>query len=214
MYAFLYQADYDRPLNGWDFTDLTGEYRRLLADSREWVVTDANKKYELCPTYGAKLYVPAGVNKTVIAGCAKFRSKGRLPALSYVHKNKAFICRCSQPYSGVQAKRSMDDEIMLAAMHRTNPSGLETIIVDTRPRINAMANRAGGKGFENTEGYPDCKLVFEGIQNIHVMRDSLAGLMKACRTASTENQYWSMVKDSGWLGHIRAVLHTSVCIVK
>jgi len=113
----------------------------------------AHGRYGLCPTYGSKLYVPAGVSTTVLQGCAKFRSKGRMPALSFLYKNKAFICRCSQPYSGVQAKRSMDDEIMLAAMHRTNPSGLPTVIVDTRPRLNAMANRAGGKGFENTEGY-------------------------------------------------------------
>lgn len=152
MYAFQYQPDFDRPLNGWDFTDLTGEYRRLLADSREWVVTDINKGYELCPTYGARLYVPAGVNKAVLQGCAKYRSKGRMPALSFLYRNKAFICRCSQPYSGVQGKRSMDDEIMLASMHRTNPSGLPTMIVDTRPRINAMANRAAGKGFENEVG--------------------------------------------------------------
>jgi len=43
VYAFQYQPEFDRPLNGWEFADLTGEYRRLLSQSREWVVTDVNK---------------------------------------------------------------------------------------------------------------------------------------------------------------------------
>ena len=215
VYAFQYRPEYDAPIDGWRYANLAQEYRRLLgAANKDWVMTDINKTYELCPTYSSRLYTPAGLRSEILRGCAKFRSKGRLPSLSFVYRNGAFICRCSQPYSGVQAKRSMDDEHMLAAMHRTNPSGKQTIIVDTRPRINAMANRAGGKGFENTEGYPDCKLVFEGIQNIHVMRDSLAGLIKACRTSATVAALWGGVKDCGWLGHIRAVLHTSVCIVK
>jgi hypothetical protein len=41
-----------------------------------------------------------------------------------------------------------------------------------------MANKAGGKGYENTENYTHTRLVFHGIQNIHAMRDSLSSLIK------------------------------------
>ena len=43
-------------------------------------------------------------------------------------------------------------------------------------QINAMANRAAGKGYENEAFYSDIKFQFLGIENIHVMRSSLQKL--------------------------------------
>lgn len=39
-------------------------------------------------------------------------------------------------------------------------------------QLNAMANRAAGKGYENEDHYTNIKLQFIGIENIHVMRSS------------------------------------------
>jgi len=44
-------------------------------------------------------------------------------------------------------------------------------------QINAMANRAQGKGYENEANYNDIKFHFIGIENIHVMRSSLQKLV-------------------------------------
>ncbi len=44
-------------------------------------------------------------------------------------------------------------------------------------QINAMANRAAGKGYENTEFYENVEFQFIGIENIHVMRQSLQKLV-------------------------------------
>lgn len=52
-------------------------------------------------------------------------------------------------------------------------------VVDTRPRINAMANRAAGKGYENEAFYENIKFQFLGIENIHVMRTSLQKLIES-----------------------------------
>lgn len=41
-------------------------------------------------------------------------------------------------------------------------------------QINAMANRATGKGYENENFYENIKFNFLGIENIHVMRSSLS----------------------------------------
>ena len=43
---------------------------------------------QMCPTYSAHLYVPAGADDNVVRGSAKFRSKGRLPVLSYYYAPK------------------------------------------------------------------------------------------------------------------------------
>ena len=40
-------------------------------------------------------------------------------------------------------------------------------------QINAMANKAAGKGYESTDFYENVKFQFFGIENIHVMRQSL-----------------------------------------
>ena len=51
------------------------------------------------------------------------------------------------------------------------------LIVDARPRANAYANAAMGKGFESTDNYTNCRREFLGIENIHVMRDSLNAMI-------------------------------------
>ena len=45
-------------------------------------------------------------------------------------------------------------------------------------QLNAMANRAAGKGYESTDFYGNVKFQFVGIENIHVMRQSLQKLVE------------------------------------
>lgn len=72
-------------------------------------------------------------------GSSRFRSKGRLPVLCYLHQNKASICRCSQPLSGFSA-RCMEDEKMLNHVLRTNPNSSFMYVVDTRPKVRKRVN--------------------------------------------------------------------------
>lgn len=44
--------------------------------------------------------------------------------------------------------------------------------------MNAMANRAAGKGYENEDNYSNIRFQFVGIENIHVMRTSLQKLLE------------------------------------
>lgn len=41
-----------------------------------------------------------------------------------------------------------------------------------------MANRAKGAGYESTAAYHNCRYMCMGIDNIHVMRDSLSKLIE------------------------------------
>ena len=45
-------------------------------------------------------------------------------------------------------------------------------------QINAMANKAAGKGYESTDFYENVKFQFVGIENIHVMRQSLQKMIE------------------------------------
>jgi len=45
-------------------------------------------------------------------------------------------------------------------------------------QINAMANKAAGKGYESTDHYSNVIYEFFNIHNIHVMRESLQKLIE------------------------------------
>ncbi|GLH05028.1 Putative phosphatidylinositol 3-phosphate 3-phosphatase myotubularin mtm1 [Gryllus bimaculatus] len=211
LYCFHYTSsteDIPKPA-GWNFFDLQSEYQRMRVPNDQWSLTLLNKDYELCDTYPRYLYVPSTASTTLLMGSSRFRSKGRLPVLSYLHRNKAVICRCSQPLSGFSA-RCMEDEQLLNCILRTNPNSSYMYVVDTRPRINAMANRAAGKGYENENFYENIKFHFLGIDNIHVMRSSLSKLIETCELkAPSMGSFLSGIESSGWMRHIRSILETS-----
>uniref|UniRef100_A0A8B9GC95 Myotubularin related protein 6 n=1 Tax=Amazona collaria TaxID=241587 RepID=A0A8B9GC95_9PSIT len=127
---------------------------------------------------------------------------------------KAAICRCSQPLSGFSA-RCLEDEHMLQAISKANPSNRYMYVMDTRPKLNAMANRAAGKGYENEDNYSNIRFQFVGIENIHVMRSSLQKLLEVTGTKGLSvNDFLSGLESSGWLRHIKAVLDAAVFLVK
>lgn len=45
-------------------------------------------------------------------------------------------------------------------------------IVDARPKVNARANKVAGKGYEHSSYYPNCRILFMNIHNIHKVRAS------------------------------------------
>ncbi|XP_026840751.1 myotubularin-related protein 6 isoform X2 [Drosophila persimilis] len=211
LYCFNYQpAKDDYPKSaGWDFFNLEAEFKHLLVPNDNWTLCSMNEKYELCDTYPRQIYVPKEATTLMLISSSRFRSKGRLPALTYLHNNKASICRCSQPLSGFSA-RCLEDEQMLEAIRKTNTNTDYMYVVDTRPRINAMANRAAGKGYENEAFYENIKFHFLGIENIHVQRASLQKVLEACEQKSpTMSAFLNALESSGWLKHIRSILDTS-----
>ncbi|OXB67653.1 hypothetical protein ASZ78_016776, partial [Callipepla squamata] len=127
---------------------------------------------------------------------------------------EAAICRCSQPLSGFSA-RCLEDEQMLQAIREANPGSPFMYVVDTRPKLNAMANRAAGKGYENEDNYDNICFKFIGIENIHVMRNSLQKLLEVCETKSPSmSDFLTGLENSGWLRHIKAVMDASVFLAK
>uniref|UniRef100_A0A0P5Q1A2 phosphatidylinositol-3,5-bisphosphate 3-phosphatase n=1 Tax=Daphnia magna TaxID=35525 RepID=A0A0P5Q1A2_9CRUS len=216
LYCFHYTSSLEEipRTAGWTFFDLETEFQRMGVPNSNWTMTNLNKDYQLCDTYPQCLFVPSSVSTIVLVGSASFRSKGRLPVLTYLHKNQAALCRCSQPLSGFSA-RCVEDEQLLNGIVQANPNAKFMYVVDTRPRINAMANRAAGKGYENENFYENIKFQFCGIENIHVMRSSLSKLLEACELKTPSMAaFINGVQSSGWLRHIHAILDTSLLVAR
>ncbi|KAJ8984581.1 hypothetical protein NQ317_006043 [Molorchus minor] len=85
LYCFSYTppAEEIQRAVGWNFYDLQSEYQRMGVPNDQWCLTTLNKQYELCDTYPKHLYVPCSASTTTLVGSSRFRSKGRLPVLSF-----------------------------------------------------------------------------------------------------------------------------------
>lgn len=286
LYAFTYRPqglEKDVMPNGWAVYDPMREWRRQgVGDGSKrsnWRISTINKDYQFSPTYPALLPVPAGISDNTLNYAGKYRSRARIPALSYLHPvNNCSITRCSQPMLGVRQNRSIQDEKLLAAIFSTtrnerplsgitspapekedsitskDGSGNNTagdlqltdteaiedaviaklrregegedaeeddpnrptvygaqqrnMIVDARPTINAFAMQAAGMGSENMENYKFATKVYLGIDNIHVMRDSLNKVIDTLKdsdiTPMGPNR--DQLLKSNWLKHIANML--------
>ncbi|CAL1548244.1 unnamed protein product, partial [Lymnaea stagnalis] len=137
LYAFDFISNENiEKTYGWEAFDLQSEFLRMGAPNENWMITSLNDKYDLCDTYPSQLYVPTYATPPVLVGGSKFRSRGRLPVLSYLHsENQAALTRCSQPLSGFSA-RCVEDEQMLQAILKSNPKSDFMYVVDTRPKVS------------------------------------------------------------------------------
>ncbi|XP_076802362.1 phosphatidylinositol-3,5-bisphosphate 3-phosphatase MTMR8-like [Clavelina lepadiformis] len=212
LYAFSYNPRGEQlsQQEGWDLFSLNNDYMQMGLPTRYWKVSRINNEFGLCDTYPRLICVPSLATPALLMGSAAFRSKRRLPVLSYLHENGSVIVRCSQPMAGLNS-RSIEDEAFVDLIRRSK-SGPDDFmyIVDTRPMLNAVANRAQGKGYENTDLYENIKYHFLGIENIHVMRNSLNKLLDACEDSTNTVGAWlEAVNNSGWLKHVHNVIQVS-----
>lgn len=145
---------------------------------------------------------------------------------------------------GLTNSRSVQDEKLIEAIfqshHSPNSPFVDTkvygatatnLITDARPTTNAMATFAKGAGTENMDHYKDAKKVYLGVDNIHVMRDSLAKVIEALREADvaaaamqnldpsilpSDNTFLDRqaLRKSGWLRYISALLDGTLLVVR
>jgi hypothetical protein len=89
------------------------------------------------------------------------------------------------------------------------------LIIDARPTTNAMANVAMGAGTENMDNYRMAKKAYLGIDNIHVMRNSLKMIAECIADAEqTGVMDRNKLRRSNWLKHISTVLEGSLGIIR
>lgn len=88
------------------------------------------------------------------------------------------------------------------------------LIVDARPKLNAMFNQAVGMGSENMDKYKFARKGFLNIGNIHVMRNSLDKVIEALKDAdlSPLPPNRDLLHKSEWLRHTHNVLDGSAVV--
>lgn len=214
---FAYSFTQSYPSDGWKVYDPQKEMARLSlgGENVPWRVSEANKDYGMCETYPTLLGVPAAVSDEGLIQASQFRSKGRLPVLSWLHPvTHASITRSSQPLVGAARKRSKEDEDYLAAILKANKHGKKLYVMDARPKINAYANIAMGGGYELDEAYPNMDFCFLDIGNIHVMRESLNKLQDICYPDVDDQRWFSSLEATHWLDYIKMVLGGALKVAK
>ncbi|DAZ99073.1 TPA: hypothetical protein N0F65_008378 [Lagenidium giganteum] len=206
--------------------DAAAEYRRQgVFEHPRWRPCSLNENYELCSTYPNLLIVPSVLRNDIVKEASRFRSKNRLPVLTWIHpRTGAPLCRSSQPNTGVlRTTNSYDKELIWAVrdaaipadVARSSPQALPKKnsvlnIVDARPEINAKSNAFAGKGHESVKQYDRdnvtmASITFMGIDNIHVVRNSFIGLAQALYEVDDSN-FFGAVQKSRWLEHVCNIL--------
>eukprot|EP00474_Spongospora_subterranea_P005767 CRZ06225.1 hypothetical protein [Spongospora subterranea] len=209
LFAFRYKLSVATPDDGWNIYRPDEEYRRMgVAFSQVWRRVALNSDYRFCSTYPAVFYVPAAMSNDVLRRISCFRSRARIPVLSYFNtESGAAMLRSAQPKTGVTRSHCFEDEqLILSANVR--------YIIDCRPKINARGNKVLGGGFESTARYPDCQVVFMGIENIHAIRESFRAMMDSISDVSmnffVENAELHasnpQLADCDWNRHLKQVL--------
>ncbi|CAD0110725.1 unnamed protein product [Aureobasidium uvarum] len=144
LYAFTYDPPpTEKNINGWQIYDARKEFKRMgispKGADRGWRLTDINRDYEVrgqpfyfavsstdtlqySPTYPSLLVVPSSVSDNVLKHGREYRSRYRIPALTYLHPvNNCSITRSSQPKCGIfQKERNPQDERLVAAIFSTS----------------------------------------------------------------------------------------------
>ncbi|KAL7979950.1 hypothetical protein Chor_004419 [Crotalus horridus] len=82
LYAFSYNPKTPEGSRetGWKSIDVKADYLRMGIESSSWGISN------ICSTYSRELVVPKAAARAMVLGSAKFRSRGRIPVLSYFYK--------------------------------------------------------------------------------------------------------------------------------
>ncbi|XP_063681263.1 myotubularin-like [Bolinopsis microptera] len=186
--------------------NLDKEHNRQ-GDMRGWTKVD-NTNYRQCKSYPPLFYVPVQAGSSLVS-VIMFRSKGRIPALSWLNNSGAILMRSAQPRTGILQKNCKEDELFLESVQTLsrNKSGkdLPFMIFDARSKIAARGNQMKGKGMENVANYENTKLNFLDMANIHAIRDSFEKVTAMCNAPS--NTKWeTRLEQSQWLLHVQSVV--------
>ena len=110
------------------------------------------------------LAVPSLISDTTLNYAVKYRSKARLPVLTYLHPvNNCSITRSSQPLTGLKGSRSIQDEKLLLSIFSTTTPSPKPSPRPSRPRSpNSLqssgeipADRGGAEGPLDAEKLED-----------------------------------------------------------
>ena len=193
----------------YDHTSYVDEMNRL-----QWKENNQLKSYRLnIKTYPEIIILPT-MSEHELQQIIQFRSKGRIPAITYYHKTNGIILRSSQPMVGLKMGRCLSDEKLLEKCALISKNQ-KLFIIDCRPKLAASANLLKGMGYEDIKNYNRCELMFLDIDNIHKMRESYNNLKDCIKLLQynhiSENEEQTLIHNTKWLYYLNKIMKGS-CI--
>ena len=176
-HAFYHFNEYSKKeknqnyVNGWEIYNDEEEFKSQQLDFKNTFRIVDNSKFDFCSSYPKKIIVPISMSDEDIRKCGTYRTKERIPALTYRYdKNGRCIWRSSQTKSGIKGKTNKD----VILLTKIAEGAKKLYVFDARPLLNAWANKLKGAGYEDISQYQDInmELIFCGIPNIHAVRGS------------------------------------------
>lgn len=139
--------------------DVNREYSRIMKTEGEpgadcgWRLHDQTDGYTVCSTYPRVLGVPATATDELVGNVARFRSKGRIPVLCWLHphsdapkgvpQRRAALLRCAQPHVGLCGKKSAADEEyfrMIVEQSFGTVTDKRVLVLDARDKAAAQVS--------------------------------------------------------------------------
>ena len=211
--------------NGWHIYDPVREFSRqgVTEDNHLGLrYTKINKDFSLCESYPEFLIAPKNITDLQLKLASQYRTKGRLPIMAYYYmgndQNNNYvptIWRSAQNRGGIMGSKKNDADVSLIKSIKDMSKNL--FIFDCRPKINAMANRLNGGGFENRGHYENMEeITFCEIDNIHKARNSLNSLYSLCMSdkINDNTRFWASVDGTGWFTFVYLLLRNAFEISK
>ncbi|EMS14995.1 myotubularin, putative [Entamoeba histolytica HM-3:IMSS] len=201
-----------------------GIYNPIVELSRQgmeemYMISDVNAHFKVCPTYPSVLVVPIEMNERMMVNIACFRSKGRIPLVTYYNKKTgAALFRSSQPlvattfaFGVFKKSESIDDQNYITHIRcdgRDDKSVL--IVLDCRAMANAVANRLSGGGTESSGSYKNCIIDHLNLPNIHVVFSAYQKMINGIinRSKKEVSQFYTSVGE--WID-ILQIINESIC---
>jgi len=206
--------------NGWSYTNLVSEYKRLGLLHHENFRLLKNAQFSLSPTYPEFIVIPKSVTNQELEQVCAYRSRARIPVTTWIHpRTSASLSRCAQPLTGMGSKQCKEDQQLLQKLRSSAYNSSSLSIIDARPYKNAAGQKMMGKGYEAMEYYEKCTLQFMGIENIHVMRSALEKLVELCEGSGPMHEagFLTKLEQTKWLFYNRLLLQASAqmaCILE
>ncbi|MBE3043952.1 hypothetical protein IMZ48_15545, partial [Candidatus Bathyarchaeota archaeon] len=170
LYAFNYKPlKIEQGVNGWSLYDARAEFKRQgisekFAD-KGWRISTINQDYTFCDTYPALLVVPSSISDSTLKHAGPFRSRHRVPALSYFHPiNGCTILRSSQPHSGIRRRTNPQDEKLVCAAFTSNlPRGSSGELDRSQPASepSSQPGTPADSGLSDADSQPESAVMFD-----------------------------------------------------
>ncbi|KAL7715510.1 Myotubularin phosphatase domain-containing protein [Entamoeba marina] len=197
----------------WRALSFDKEFSRLgLVPSNGFQIID-NTHGQVSPTYPPIVATADGIDITSILS---FRSKGRIPAVSWRGFSNQTLSRSAQPLPGAlgRARCEADESLLQQFVNITKSVTKKLFIFDARPPLNAQANRLQGGGIESSTYYPFCEFQYLSIENIHEVRNAYYKMVRAILTISHHSyDYRNAIESSKWYQFIHTIMVGAVAIV-